>query len=164
VLVSKRERVWCLTHHSFLSLGRLSTSGCSSLSTRTTITITALSYITSPCWLSPPPNNQQPTNPTTNSKPYSKPTPLQHYTKPNQALHTMGLRVVLDVVYNHTFASGPTAQFSVLDKIVPGYYHRWVAGGVGWGVGLKIGGVCCMGCGLSMAWGLFGVGWWAGFS
>ena len=35
----------------------------------------------------------------------------------------MGLRVVVDVVYNHTFASGLN-QHSVLDKVVPGYYHR----------------------------------------
>lgn len=41
-----------------------------------------------------------------------------------QSLHSLGLRVVLDVVYNHTFASGPYSHNSVLDKIVPGYYHR----------------------------------------
>ena len=34
-----------------------------------------------------------------------------------------GLRVVMDVVYNHTNASAAGAQ-SVLDRIVPGYYHR----------------------------------------
>ncbi len=39
------------------------------------------------------------------------------------ALADMGLRVALDVVYNHTHASGLGEQ-SVLDKIVPGYYHR----------------------------------------
>ncbi|MBX2859542.1 MAG: DUF3372 domain-containing protein [Cellvibrionaceae bacterium] len=42
----------------------------------------------------------------------------------NQALHEMGLRVVLDVVYNHTSASGLWDN-SVLDKTVPGYYHRY---------------------------------------
>ncbi|EFJ43973.1 hypothetical protein VOLCADRAFT_118899, partial [Volvox carteri f. nagariensis] len=41
-----------------------------------------------------------------------------------QALHSQGWRVVQDVVYNHTFASGPSSRYSVLDKIVPGYYHR----------------------------------------
>lgn len=41
----------------------------------------------------------------------------------------MGLSVVLDVVYNHTFASGPTSRYSVLDKVVPGYYHRRSEGG-----------------------------------
>jgi pullulanase len=40
-----------------------------------------------------------------------------------QALNEMGLRVVVDVVYNHTNASGQ-AEKSVLDKMVPGYYHR----------------------------------------
>lgn len=39
------------------------------------------------------------------------------------ALSDMGLRVVMDVVYNHTHASG-TSDKSVLDKVVPGYYHR----------------------------------------
>lgn len=32
--------------------------------------------------------------------------------------------MVQDVVYNHSFASGPYSSNSVLDKIVPGYYHR----------------------------------------
>jgi pullulanase/glycogen debranching enzyme len=41
-----------------------------------------------------------------------------------QALHEMGLRVALDVVYNHTNASGVFTK-SVLDKVVPGYYHRY---------------------------------------
>jgi len=41
----------------------------------------------------------------------------------NQALHEMGLRVVLDVVYNHTASSG-LFDNSVLDKVVPGYYQR----------------------------------------
>lgn len=41
-----------------------------------------------------------------------------------QSLHSLGFRVVLDVVYNHTFASGPYSHNSVMDKIVPGYYHR----------------------------------------
>lgn len=40
-----------------------------------------------------------------------------------QSLHNKGFRVIMDVVYNHTFASG-LAEKSVLDKIVPGYYHR----------------------------------------
>ena len=45
-----------------------------------------------------------------------------------QALHKAGLRVGLDVVYNHTMASGQDRQ-SVLDRIVPGYYHRLNAEG-----------------------------------
>lgn len=40
------------------------------------------------------------------------------------ALHEMGLRTVLDVVYNHTSASGLNDN-SVFDKVVPGYYHRY---------------------------------------
>ncbi|MDR0483605.1 MAG: pullulanase-type alpha-1,6-glucosidase [Cellulomonadaceae bacterium] len=39
------------------------------------------------------------------------------------ALHGMGLRVILDQVFNHTSASGQDPR-SVLDRIVPGYYHR----------------------------------------
>jgi pullulanase len=45
-----------------------------------------------------------------------------------QALNQTGLRVVMDVVYNHTSASGQAPQ-SVLDKIVPGYYYRLNAQG-----------------------------------
>ncbi|WP_269532047.1 pullulanase-type alpha-1,6-glucosidase [Chitinimonas sp. BJYL2] len=40
-----------------------------------------------------------------------------------QALHRAGLRVGMDVVYNHMSAAGQHPQ-SVLDRIVPGYYHR----------------------------------------
>jgi pullulanase len=40
-----------------------------------------------------------------------------------KALHDADLRVVMDVVYNHTADAGQ-GKFSVLDKIVPGYYHR----------------------------------------
>nr|WP_245534481.1 pullulanase-type alpha-1,6-glucosidase [Xylanimonas cellulosilytica] len=39
------------------------------------------------------------------------------------ALHQAGLQVVLDQVFNHTAANGQAAQ-SVLDRVVPGYYHR----------------------------------------
>jgi pullulanase len=44
------------------------------------------------------------------------------------ALAHAGLRVVMDVVYNHTTAQG-LAPSSVLDRIVPGYYHRLLADG-----------------------------------
>lgn len=40
-----------------------------------------------------------------------------------QALNQTGLRVVMDVVYNHTTAAGQNGR-SVLDRVVPGYYHR----------------------------------------
>ncbi|MFJ8050047.1 pullulanase-type alpha-1,6-glucosidase [Streptomyces luteogriseus] len=45
-----------------------------------------------------------------------------------KALNDDGLRVVMDVVYNHTAASGQ-ADTSVLDRIVPGYYQRLLADG-----------------------------------
>jgi pullulanase len=44
------------------------------------------------------------------------------------ALSRLGLRVVMDVVYNHTTASGQNDK-SVLDRVVPGYYHRLNADG-----------------------------------
>ena len=40
-----------------------------------------------------------------------------------QSLNRIGLRTVMDVVYNHTNAAGQNDK-SVLDRIVPGYYHR----------------------------------------
>ncbi|UNO44227.1 pullulanase-type alpha-1,6-glucosidase [Streptomyces sp. MST-110588] len=40
-----------------------------------------------------------------------------------QGLNGAGLRTVMDVVYNHTVAAGQDPR-SVLDRIVPGYYHR----------------------------------------
>jgi pullulanase/glycogen debranching enzyme len=44
------------------------------------------------------------------------------------ALHAAGLRVGMDVVYNHTSAAGQDPR-SVLDRLVPGYYHRLDAQG-----------------------------------
>jgi pullulanase len=44
------------------------------------------------------------------------------------AVNGLGLRVVVDVVYNHTHAAGQH-PCSVLDRIVPGYYHRLDAAG-----------------------------------
>ncbi|DBA74854.1 TPA: cytochrome c oxidase subunit 1 [Trebouxia sp. C0005] len=46
-----------------------------------------------------------------------------------QSLHGLGLKVVLDVVYNHTFAAGQHTRYSVLDKVVPGYYYRRMENG-----------------------------------
>ncbi|MDQ7993365.1 MAG: pullulanase-type alpha-1,6-glucosidase [Propionicimonas sp.] len=43
-------------------------------------------------------------------------------------LHRAGLRVVLDMVFNHTASAGQDNK-SVLDRIVPGYYHRLTACG-----------------------------------
>ncbi|MEU7066027.1 pullulanase-type alpha-1,6-glucosidase [Streptomyces sp. NPDC046161] len=45
-----------------------------------------------------------------------------------QSLNGAGLRTVMDVVYNHTAASGQS-DASVLDRIVPGYYQRLLADG-----------------------------------
>ncbi|NMR18984.1 pullulanase-type alpha-1,6-glucosidase [Cellulomonas fimi] len=44
------------------------------------------------------------------------------------ALHQDGLQVVLDQVFNHTAASGQDPR-SILDRVVPGYYHRLDAAG-----------------------------------
>lgn len=38
-----------------------------------------------------------------------------------QTLHKNGIRVVMDVVYNHTYGIGENSPF---DKIVPGYFYR----------------------------------------
>ncbi|MEB3274074.1 MAG: pullulanase-type alpha-1,6-glucosidase [Prochlorothrix sp.] len=46
-----------------------------------------------------------------------------------QSLNEMGLRVVMDMVYNHTFANGLYTQ-AVLDQVVPGYYHRYDNNGI----------------------------------
>ncbi|MGW1799476.1 pullulanase-type alpha-1,6-glucosidase [Streptomyces sp. NPDC001984] len=45
-----------------------------------------------------------------------------------KSLNEDGLRVVMDVVYNHT-AAGGQADTSVLDQVVPGYYQRLLADG-----------------------------------
>ena len=52
------------------------------------------------------------------------------------ALHALGYQVVLDQVYNHMAACGQD-PFSVLDKVVPGYYHRLDA------VGTVTASACC---------------------
>ena len=53
---------------------------------------------------------------------------VKEYRQMVLGLHQAGLRVVQDQVFNHTDAAGQDA-FSVLDKIVPGYYHRLNANG-----------------------------------
>lgn len=52
----------------------------------------------------------------------------KEYRQMVMALNGAGLRVVQDVVFNHTNASGQNER-SVLDRIVPGYYHRLNAQG-----------------------------------
>ncbi len=56
------------------------------------------------------------------------PTRIVEFRDMVEAINHMGLRVVMDVVYNHTNAAGQ-APNSVLDRIVPGYYHRLNANG-----------------------------------
>jgi pullulanase len=51
------------------------------------------------------------------------PARIREFRQMVQALNEAGLRVVMDVVYNHTNASGQSEK-SVLDRVVPGYYHR----------------------------------------
>ncbi|WP_332825231.1 pullulanase-type alpha-1,6-glucosidase [Ramlibacter sp.] len=48
---------------------------------------------------------------------------IREFRRMVQALAEMGLTTVMDVVYNHTHAAG-LGEKSVLDKLVPGYYHR----------------------------------------
>jgi len=57
------------------------------------------------------------------------PTRILEFREMVQSLNKTGLRVVMDVVYNHTNSAGQ-AETSVLDRIVPGYYHRLNADGV----------------------------------
>lgn len=52
----------------------------------------------------------------------------KEYRQMVMSLNAAGLRVVQDVVFNHTASSGE-ADKSVLDKIVPNYYHRLNADG-----------------------------------
>ena len=51
-------------------------------------------------------------------------TRILEFRKMVQALDESNLKVVMDMVYNHTFANGLYTQ-AVLDKVVPGYYHRY---------------------------------------
>lgn len=53
-----------------------------------------------------------------------------------KGLHEAGLRVGMDVVYNHTTSSGQAGN-SVLDRVVPGYYYRLSA------LGQVTGDTCC---------------------
>ncbi|HWG21376.1 MAG TPA: pullulanase-type alpha-1,6-glucosidase [Terracidiphilus sp.] len=57
--------------------------------------------------------------------PYSR---VLEYRSMVQGLHRTGLRVIQDVVFNHTSANGENPN-SNLDEVVPGYYHRLDANG-----------------------------------
>ena len=50
---------------------------------------------------------------------------IKEYKEMVQTLHENGIRVIMDVVYNHTFSSTD----SNFQKIVPNYYYRMVNGG-----------------------------------
>ena len=56
------------------------------------------------------------------------PARTREYRRMVRALNDSGLRVVQDVVYNHTYAAGQDEK-SVLDRIVPGYYQRLLEDG-----------------------------------
>ncbi len=49
---------------------------------------------------------------------------IYEYREMVKGLADTGLRLVMDVVYNHTNAGGQSNK-SVLDRVVPGYYHRY---------------------------------------
>jgi pullulanase len=53
---------------------------------------------------------------------------VREYRSMVEGLHRAGLRVIQDVVFNHTNASGEGPN-SNLDEVVPGYYHRLDANG-----------------------------------
>ena len=53
---------------------------------------------------------------------------VREYRTMVKGLHHAGLRVIQDVVFNHTNASGEGPN-SNLDEVVPGYYHRLDANG-----------------------------------
>jgi pullulanase len=61
---------------------------------------------------------------------------VMEYRQMVQGLHHSGLRVIQDVVFNHTNAVGESPN-SVLDKVVPGYYNRLDADGN------QLSGSCC---------------------
>lgn len=54
------------------------------------------------------------------SNPYDGVTRIREFKKMIQAFHAAGLRVVMDVVYNHTALT----EKSNFNQIVPGYYYR----------------------------------------
>ena len=54
---------------------------------------------------------------------------VREYRDMVEALHASGLRVIQDVVFNHTYTSGQTPSAN-LDELVPNYYHRLDANGV----------------------------------
>lgn len=54
---------------------------------------------------------------------------VREYRAMVEGLHASGLRVIQDVVFNHTYNSGQVLEAN-LDELVPSYYHRLDANGV----------------------------------
>ena len=54
---------------------------------------------------------------------------IREYRAMVEGLHASGLRVIQDVVFNHTYMSGQVAAAN-FDELVPNYYHRLDASGV----------------------------------
>ena len=54
---------------------------------------------------------------------------IREYRAMVEGLHATGLRVIQDVVFNHTYNSGQVPAAN-LDELVPNYYHRLDANGV----------------------------------
>ena len=57
------------------------------------------------------------------------PARIREFREMVQSLNQTGLRVVMDVVYNHTNSAGQNPN-SILDELVPGYYYRLNGDGV----------------------------------
>lgn len=57
--------------------------------------------------------------------PYTPATRIKEFKQMVQALHKAGIRVILDVVYNHTF----NIEGSNFERIYPGYFYRKTADG-----------------------------------
>ncbi|MDX9746864.1 MAG: alpha-amylase family glycosyl hydrolase, partial [Paludibacter sp.] len=53
--------------------------------------------------------------------PYNPATRIREFKQMVQSLHQAGIRVIMDVVYNHTF----TGEDSHLNLLVPGYFYRF---------------------------------------
>ncbi|MBE0663195.1 MAG: type I pullulanase [Bacteroidales bacterium] len=60
------------------------------------------------------------------TNPYDGNVRINEFKKMVQALHNNGIRVIMDVVYNHVF----DAKLSSFEQLVPGYYFRLTANGL----------------------------------
>ncbi len=55
------------------------------------------------------------------TNPYDPATRVREFKQMVQSLHKSGIRVIMDVVYNHTFVGGE----SHLNQLVPDYFYRF---------------------------------------